>query len=214
MLLDSDERSPNGGMSVEFYTSREKGYEGRAFVRISAPGQAQLHTVDTFVREDHKERFPRQWLYFQMQNAGAPIEGTPLQVWQQECPDDISEYQVAELGILKFQTVEQLATASDGQRQRIGMGADGLANLARAYLKRKRMTAGADDSAALATAKTEIADMRAMLAKQGEQMAELMSRMTKATPARRSAGRPRKNPAVAIKKQESEIDGPLRGVIY
>lgn len=193
MPLDSDERSPDSQMSVEFYTSREKGYEGKAFVRISAPGQAQLHTVDTLVREDHKERFPRQWLYFQMQNAGAPIEGTPLQVWQQECPDDISEYQVAELGILKFQTVEQLATASDGQRQRIGMGADGLANLARAYLKRKRAAFGVEASADLTAAKGEIAALKDMMAVQAAQMAALMDRMN-AAPAAPSPfqGRPRK----------------------
>ena len=164
MPLDSDINGADSQLNVEFYTSREKGYEGQPFVKISAPGQANINEVDTTVREDHKQRFPRQWLYFQMQNTDVPMQGTPLQAWQKEHPEDISEYQVAELGVLKFQTVEQIALASDGQKQRIGMGADGLQNLARAYLKRKREASGAEVSKDITDAKAELAEVKMQLA--------------------------------------------------
>jgi hypothetical protein len=39
-----------------------------------------------------------------------------------------------EMQILKFQTVEQIATASDSQLQRVGMGATGLRERARNYI--------------------------------------------------------------------------------
>ena len=47
-----------------------------------------------------------------------------------------------ELQILKFQTVEQVATASDAQIQRVGMGAAGLRERARSYLIRKNKSEG------------------------------------------------------------------------
>jgi hypothetical protein len=44
---------------------------------------------------------------------------------------------MAELQILKFQTVEQVATASDSQVQKVGMGAAGLRELAKTFLNLK-----------------------------------------------------------------------------
>ena len=161
MYLDSDIAGADEKLNVEYYISKEKGYEGVPFIRIASPGQSNLLQIDTFVREDHKQRFPRQWLYFQMQNAEAPVSGTLLSVWQKECPEDISEAQVAELSILKFQTAEQVATASDGQLQRIGMGADGLRNLARAYLKRKREASGEAAVQETDALKKQVADLTA-----------------------------------------------------
>ena len=173
-MLDSDIQNADSQLSVEFYISREKGYEGRPFVRIMTPGD-QLNVVDTFVREDHKERFPRQYLYFQMQNAEVPVSGTPIQVWSKECPEDCSEFQAAELTVLKFQTVEQVATASDGQLQRIGIGAEGLRNLSRMYLKKKREETGAESAQDLKTAQSEIADLKS-------QMAALMAKLSDPLP--------------------------------
>ena len=44
---------------------------------------------------------------------------------------------IEELRILKFQTVEQIAAASDAQLQRIGMGGPGLREKAKAFLNRR-----------------------------------------------------------------------------
>ena len=81
---------------------------------------------------------------------------------------------MAELQILKFQTVEQVATASDSQLQRIGMGGSALREKARVYLTRKNQTANT----------SELETTRLELNKLKEQMAMLMGT--------RKPGRPRK----------------------
>ena len=81
---------------------------------------------------------------------------------------------MAELQILKFQTVEQVATATDSQLQRIGMGAVGLRERARVYLTQKNHS---ESSSELAKTRSELDELKA-------QMASLMSQ--------RKPGRPRK----------------------
>ena len=58
-------------------------------------------------------------------------------------------------------TVEQLALASDGQLQRVGMGAVGLREKARQYLNRKNRT---ESNAELADTKRQLAELQAQLA--------------------------------------------------
>jgi hypothetical protein len=133
-MLDSDVSNADNHLHVEFYTNEEGGdYKGKPFVRIIVPGD-KTNIIDQPVREDHKERFPRQWLYFQMKNTDMSVIGTPLQKWNTEFPDDFTRHQMEEMQILKFQTVEQIATASDSQLQRVGMGATGLRERARNYI--------------------------------------------------------------------------------
>jgi hypothetical protein len=79
-----------------------------------------------------------------------------------------------ELQILKFQVVEQLVRASDAQLQRIGMGAHGLRERARAYLERKNRS---ESSVELDKTRRELEELKA-------QMAEIL--------AQRRPGRPRK----------------------
>ena len=131
-----------------------------------APGD-KTNIIDQPVRDDHKQRFPRQWLYFQMQqNEGAAQQmGTPLTQWHKDSPEDINRDQIAELNILKFVTVEQLALASDGQLQRVGMGGIGLREKARQYLNRKNR---ADSNAELEQTKQQLVALQA-------QMAELLA---------------------------------------
>jgi hypothetical protein len=162
MPLDSDLPNADSHLNVEFYVSQAKETRGRQMVRIQAPGD-RYNIIDTFVRDDHKERFPRQWLHFMMQNGEAPVDGTPLKQWRDECPEDISDVQLQELNILKFQTVEQVATASDGQVQRIGMGGEALRSLARAYLKRKRIAAGDAQSQEVVALKEQVARLTALV---------------------------------------------------
>jgi len=172
-MLDSDIGNGDQHLHVEFYTYDKDPYKDRPFVRIIVPGD-KTNVVDQPVRDDHKARFPRQWLHFQMQGEPQAI-GTPLQEWCKDQPVEFTDYQMAELQILKFQTVEQVATASDGQLQRVGMGATGLRDKARAYLLNKNQS---ESSSELAKTRTELEELK-------EQMAELLAE-------KRKPGRPKK----------------------
>jgi len=172
-MLDSDIGNGDQHLHVEFYMHDKAPYKDRPFVRIIVPGD-KTNVVDQPVREDHKARFPRQWLHFQMQSDTGMVIGTSLPDWNKDRPEEFTDYQMAELQILKFQTVEQVATASDSQLQRVGMGATGLRDKARAYLLGKNQT---ESSSELAKTRTELDELKA-------QMAMLMET--------RKPGRPRK----------------------
>lgn len=179
MPLDSDVSNADSQLHVEFYNRDVETPNGKLttpFVRIMVPGD-KTNIIDQPARDHHKARFPRQWLHFQMQGTDASVIGVPLSEWMKERPQDVTDMQVAELQILKFQTVEQVATASDTQLQRIGMGAAGLRNLARTYLQNRNALA----------AGSELAETKRQLAQMQEQMAALM-----ASQAKRGPGRPPK----------------------
>ena len=173
MPLDSDVNNADAQLHVEFYTKDSGANEGKTYVRIMAPGD-KTNIIDQPCRDDHKERFPRQWLHFQMQSGDGPVIGTPLKDWHQDRPEELTDNQLAELQILKFQTVEQVATASDSQLQRIGMGSAGLRERGRSYLlnKNQKVSSGELDKTRL-----ELAELKA-------QMAMLLEQ--------RTPGRPRK----------------------
>ena len=165
MPLDSDINNADSQLYVEFYTSEKDPYKGRPFVRIIVPGD-KTTVIDQPVRDDHKERFPRQWLHFQMQNNDGPVIGTPLKDWFQDRPDELTDNQLAELQILKFQTVEQVATASDNQLQRIGMGGVGLRERARNYLLNKNQSVSSSELEATRAQLEELKAQMAMLLEQ------------------------------------------------
>lgn len=173
-MLDSDISNADSQLHVEFFVSEDKDYKGIPFVRIIVPGD-KTNIVEQPVREDHKERFPRQWLYFQMKNQEGGIVGTPIEEWHKAEPDNINRGQIEELQILKFQSVEQIATASDAQLQRFGMGGTGLRERARMFLSRKNRS----DS------QVELDETKKQLAALQEQMQELLA-------AKRGPGRPPK----------------------
>ena len=82
--MDSDINNADNALHVEFYKIKEEGYMDVPFVRIHIPGD-KTTVIDQPVREDHKERFVRQWLYFQMKNnEGAEVYGTALTKWNDE----------------------------------------------------------------------------------------------------------------------------------
>jgi hypothetical protein len=166
-MLDSDIANADAQLHVEFYTSEEKEYKGVPFVRIIVPGD-KTNIVEQPVRDDHKERFPRQWLHFQIKNSeqdGGVVVGTTLADWHKAAPDDITKGQADELGIFKFQTVEQVAMASDAQLQRVGMGAAGLRERARMFITRKVKS----------DTQNELEDTKNALAELQEQMKQLMA---------------------------------------
>jgi hypothetical protein len=179
-MLDSDVHNSDTHLFVEFYEYENDPYKGRPFVRIMTPGD-KTNVIETFANDDHKMRFPRQWLAFQMRGSDevAMLIGVPLSRWRQERPDDLSEVQQAELQILKFQTVEQVATSTDAQLQRIGMGAAGLRERARAYLTGKN---NAEAEGKISAQQAEIDELK-------KQMQAILSE-------RRGPGRPKKEDTV------------------
>lgn len=173
MALDSDINNADSQLHVEFYLREDGPSAGQTYVRIQAPGD-KTNVVDQPLRDDHKARFPRQYLHFQIQqNEGAASTiGTPLTDWFKAAPEEITRDQIAELGILKFVTVEQLALASDSQLQRVGMGGVGLRERARMYLNRKNR----QESSA------ELEETKAQLVALQQQMAELLAEKRRGRP--------------------------------
>ena len=110
-------------------------------------------------------------------NNNAEVIGVPLKQWVQDDPENFNDMQMAELQIFKFQTVEQVATATDNQLQRIGMGAVGLREMARRYLQVKNQS----------SSQTEIEHTKSELAEVKEQLAALVAQMSE-----KKVGRPRK----------------------
>ena len=168
MPLDSDVDNADAQLHVEFYeynntSKKDDQWNGQPFIRIMTPGD-KTNIIEAPVREHHKARFPRQWLYWQMRNANDPGIGTTIAQWRAERPDEISEYQEVEFKMLKFNSVEQIATASDAQLQRVGMGAVAARLMAQNYLKRKNVKAGTEQSDELVKARSEIEEIKAQLA--------------------------------------------------
>lgn len=160
MPLDSDVNNADSHLHVEFYECNREGPDkGKPFVRIMIPGD-KTTVIDQPVREDHKMRFQRHWLHFQMQKADGQVIGTPLSQWHTERPQELTDGQLHEMMILKFQSVEQVANATDAQLMRMGMGGNGLRERARMYLSSKNaQTAGAEMEAM----KAQIAALTAAL---------------------------------------------------
>ena len=147
-------KNPDSLLSVEFvmmnpvdgWATNEKSVaEGRQvivrkhkeeepYVKISSPGQRNLTEIVEKVREDHKRRFPQQWLYFQMQQ-GMVDEDVEGRGWRVEDWDYLDADRVKELKHLRFHTVEQIAGASDIQVQGMGMMGPGLRIEARKALQ-------------------------------------------------------------------------------
>ena len=165
MPLDSDVPNGDEQLQVEFFIAKEidPRWDGKPFIRINIPGD-KTSVVEQPVREDHKRRFPRQWLYFQMKQnelESPQVLGVSLEEWCKSSPEDLTKAQIEELRILKFQTVEQIAAASDQQLQRIGMGGPGLRERAKAYLNRRNRS---ETQAELEDTKKQLAELQAQMA--------------------------------------------------
>ena len=187
MPLDSDISNADGQLHVEFY---EKFYEQKPtdFVKILIPGD-KTFLWDQPVRELDKERFPRHWLFYQMKKAGenAQAVGTPLSEWAASTKDEPLLNLLAQLQILKFQTVEQVAGMSDMQLQKIGMGAAGMRDKAKAFLATRNGAQVNEDREKLNRTEQELSFLKT-------QMAALIEQMNNRPPEpeKRGPGRPRK----------------------
>jgi hypothetical protein len=188
MPLDSDIANGDTQLQVEFYTNANPrhGAEhmGKPWVRIMTPGD-KTNIWDQPVRETDKQRFPRHWLFYQMKNSDGQVFGTSLAQWIADRPEDVVQNQIAELHVLGFRSVDQVAAMNDTQVQKVGIGAAGLREKAKAYLSGKNAVQNTEDREKLNRAESELAFLKT-------QMASLIERMNNqpAEPVKRGPGRP------------------------
>jgi hypothetical protein len=176
-MIESDSRDADSRLAVKFYKramkleneSNEAGrpiFKDYDFVRIMVAGDT-LTEIDTYARESHKQRFPKQWLQYQAtQDSSSEMIGTPVEEWTL-----ISQSQAQELRGIKFMTVESIANASDLQLQRIGMIAGMSPHAFRD--KAKSFLNLASESAEAAKRDEEINQLKQELAKKDEETAKI-----------------------------------------
>lgn len=186
--------NPDDRLAVRFfiqaeqnnYLSQQEGrpvFEDREMVRIEVPGDSKTVIV-TYVRDEHKQRFPRQWMAFQA-NRENPETGTPLSEWPQ-----LSASQGEMLRAVKFRTVESIANASDLQIQSVGMIAGmaphALRERARAFLDSAKGSADVQRMAQELLERDEkLVEQARQLAQLQEQMAVILAGQTKGKPGRK-----------------------------
>lgn len=114
------------------FLSEKEGREvwhDEAYVEIIIPGDSKS-IVHERVKDEHKERWPRQWAAFQA-NQEAPAEGTPLEEWSA-----LGASQVMEIKSHNVRTVEDVAGLSDSQLAKvIPMGGHALRDRARRFVE-------------------------------------------------------------------------------
>lgn len=180
-------KDPDSGLYVEFFwhepvdawASREASIAAQrkvvvklaktAFIRIMVPGD-KTSEFTAEVSEAHKQRFPRQWLAWQISEGLIGGEGD-IPGWKLSEWDEINADQVRELLYMRFQTVEQLAGANDRQIQGIGMGGLALREKARVALRNKM---GSETREAMEARDSENAQLKERLARMEEAMAKLL----------------------------------------
>ena len=202
MAIESDVQGADANLAVRFYKKAVKQDDeslaaGRPifkdfdFVNIVVPGN-NLTEIDTYAREEHKKRFPRQWAhYMNTQGAEEKEEGTPIEQWPL-----VSRAQAEELRGRKFRTVESIAHASDQNIQSIGMIAGmsphSFRDKARAFLNLASESAEAEkknaEIEALRQENDKIkAETEAKLSKMQEQMEALLAAVAEKQPKTRKS---------------------------
>ncbi len=153
-------------------------YEDRIYCEYYPAGSTLLR-MDIPVREEHKQRFSKLWAFFQSTQAGDQREvGTPLSQWQILSPADAEN-----LRGMKFQTVENIAGASDLMLQVLGMGIGGMAPhvlraRAQAYLGAAKDTALPQKQAEdIEVLKKQMAEQDAKHAMEMAQMREMFENL-------------------------------------
>ena len=166
-------KDPDSMLSVKFYDyaaidrwkTDETGIKtfkaACPFIQIAIPGNDKL-TVERPADARDIHRFPKQWLYFQMETGKiANAENVPG--WQIDEWEGLDKDQVRQLKHLRFYTVEQIAGANDAQVQGIGMGGPGLRTRAQQALEARNSS----------KTNTEIAKRDALIESQGKEIAEM-----------------------------------------
>ena len=176
-------QDPDSVMIARFYKraiklefeSQKQGrpiFEDRIYCEYYPAGSTQIR-MDVPAHESHKQRFSKQWAYYQSTQGGDSRDlGTPLEQWAILSPADVEN-----LRGLKFRTVENIAAASDLMLQELGMGIAGMAP----YILRARAQAYLSSATDSALPQKQAADIE-MLRKQ---LADLTARLTPAEPAKK-----------------------------
>ena len=153
----SDEASEKEGRPVKIKGQRQ------VYIRIMKPGD-QTSILETPAREDHKRRFPNEWLNFQRDNG--MIADTANQAgWRVENWDELTPDEIHKLKFHRFYTVEQIANASDGAIQGLGMGGLALRQKAQTALNEKSGVAKAEEKKEIEELKAQVAKLTELLTK-------------------------------------------------
>lgn len=170
-----------------------------AYVTIMKPGD-QTSIVHVPVREDHKRRWPRQWLSFQVEEGliddGSQIPGWKLEEWSEINHDQES---LRNLKHMRFYTVEQIAGASDAQVQRMGLGGMGIREAAKQALRAK---VGLDVRAEIAAKDKQIQEMAERMAR----LEAIVMQAPQPAPAKPDA-EPAKAKRKYTRKQQAQVSG-------
>lgn len=144
-------------------------YEDRDYVEILTPGDTRS-IVDREVRDEDKQRWPREWAAYEAGNELSVI-GTPLEKW----PLVGSPSMVKTLKAMNINTVEDLAGLTDAALGNVGMGARNLREAAKLWLadandKGSAILAALDgrdaDKARIVTLEEEVKRLGALIDKQ------------------------------------------------
>lgn len=176
----SNPSDPDARLHVTFFVKPFKNdwksaQEGRpifeevTMIRIVTPGDS-TNIIETPAREDHKQRFPKHWAYFERTHGQNLQTGTPLAQWP-----ILGPAQVEMLKAMRFMTVEQIASASDDQIQKVGMGG-GMAPFALRD-KAKRFLMVAHDSSAVDKTAQELEALRQESAQKDETLKTMQAQM-------------------------------------
>jgi hypothetical protein len=188
-------QNPDSLLQVEFYMhaaedtwkTNETGIKAYRpecpFIRISIPGN-QLSMVERPADGRDPQRFPREWLIFQMKtgqvNQSQDIASdTPLSAL------GLDAETIRQLEYLRFTSVEKLAHANDMQIQGIGNGGVGLRDKSRAFLGEQKAS----------NARKEIDERDARIKSLEEKLDKVLGAMEEQT--KRGPGRPKNDERLA-----------------
>ena len=148
--------------------------EGRPIFKevphVSIRAAGSQHFVCRAATLADKQRFPRHFAAFE-QKKDMPVIGTLLSEWPL-----ISRTMMLELGALDVKTVEQLLSMSDANSQNF-MGINELKKKAKLYLEH------AAGDAPMNQLQDDLEDAHSTIARQQEQIAQMLERITALEPA-------------------------------
>jgi len=143
----------------------------KIFIKKLVPGDSLV--IDRPIRETDKDEFPVEWARWELKKTNT-VQGTPLESWPA-----LSDTQKAEFRALNIFTIDQFAQLGDGAGINI-MGFNDLRAKARAFILAAKDSEQFDKikeamTNQLAERDAEMVALKAQMAAQAEQMAQLMA---------------------------------------
>ncbi len=147
----------------------------KVYILILSPGQRNTE-VRRPVQEKDKQEYPEAWRAFQ-EGKATPLNGTPIEMLPGLMPS-----RIAELKLNNIRTIEDMANTADGNLRNLGIDSLTLKQSAKAFVEK--------NTGEVQALRTEIADLRALVAKLSESAKVVNKESQPTLPKRR--GRPRK----------------------